>query len=365
MTRSPQVADRISAALLPEVRRIAVLRPAAVGDFVFALPALHAFRQAYPEAEIVYIGKQWHADFLAGRPGPVDRVEVLPPCPGVGAAPDANADSQALQDFMARMQDAQFDLAVQLYGGGLYSNPFTRRLGARVAIGMKASDAAPLDRWLGYEGLRNRRLQLLEVAALAGAATLCVGRELQSIERDRQEAAHAIAPDTQRPLVLIQPGASDSRRCWPLRRFAAVADALAQAGALIAVNGTRQEAPVVRSVIENMRCPAIDLSGGLSLSGLCGLLERAALLVSNDTGPLHLALAIGTPCVGIYWLTNLIESGPLWHDRHRAAVSVRVHCPVCGVENLQARCPHDASFVDGVPVEEVTALAMDLLRACQ
>lgn len=63
---------------LEDVRRIAVLRANAIGDLVFALPALDALRAAYHQAEIVLLGLPWHADFLAGRPGPIDRVEVVP-----------------------------------------------------------------------------------------------------------------------------------------------------------------------------------------------------------------------------------------------------------------------------------------------
>lgn len=348
--------------LLHGVKKIVVLRPNAVGDFVFSLPALHALKAAYPDAEIVYIGKRWHADFLDGRPGPVDKVEVIPPCPGVGAPLDAQADAQEVRSFVERMGNTGFDLAVQLYGGGHYSNPFVMRLGARVAIGMKAAGATPLDRWVHYEQLQNRRLHMLEVAALAGADILRIGAELHVTQRDRREAARIFPADMAQPLVVIQPAASDCRRCWSAERFAAVADALAREGALIAVNGTETEAPIVHRVIESMHYPAADLSGRLSLHGLCGLLERAALLVSNDTGPLHLALAIGTPCVGIYWLTNMIESGPLRQAAHRAALSVRLHCPVCGEENLKTRCVHDVSFVDDVAVEEVIGFAMGLLR---
>jgi ADP-heptose:LPS heptosyltransferase len=86
-------------------------------------------------------------------------------------------------------------------------------------------------------------------------------------------------------------------------------------------------------------------------------------MVSNDTGPLHLALALGTPSVGIFWLTNLVGGMPLRQGLLRAALSVRVHCPVCGAPNLARRCPHDPSFVDDVPVEEVTSMATSLLRA--
>lgn len=72
---------------LDGVRKIVVLRPGAVGDFVFALPALHALHQTYPDAELVLAGKAWHRAFLQGRPGPVDHVVEVPPVPGVGAAP--------------------------------------------------------------------------------------------------------------------------------------------------------------------------------------------------------------------------------------------------------------------------------------
>src|SRR5436309_7008981 len=71
------------------VRKIAVLRANALGDFIFALPALEALRAAYPQAEIVLLAKGWHATFLKGRPGPVDRVVVVPPCEGVSEEPGA------------------------------------------------------------------------------------------------------------------------------------------------------------------------------------------------------------------------------------------------------------------------------------
>lgn len=346
-----------------DVRNIVVLRPNAVGDFVFALPCLHALASVYPEARVTYIGRQWHADFLAGRPGPVHAVEVMPPCAGVGLPPDATVDQARVEDFVTRMRERKFDLALQIFGGGHYSNPFITRLGARVTAGMRAPGAPPLDRWVHYGPMQNRRLQMLEVTALVGAGRFSMEaqRELAVTPADRREADEAIRLAAGERLAVIQPGSTDRRRCWSPERFAEVGDALAGAGLRVAVNGTDAEAGVVRQVIEHMRAPAIDLSGRLSLSGLCGLLDRAALLVSNDTGPLHLALALGTPSVGIYWLTNLIESGALRQEGHRPALSVQVHCPVCGAENLNSRCPHDASFVDQVSVEQVIGQAMELL----
>jgi ADP-heptose:LPS heptosyltransferase len=350
----------VERAPLADVRSIVVLRPNALGDLMFCLPALHALKQCYPAAHLLYIGLPWHAAFLEGRPGPVDAVTVMPPYPGISV--QGEADPRAIDVFVDKLRAGRIDLAVQLFGGGRHANPFVRRLGARLTVGMCASDAEPLDRNVRHEGLVNRRLQLLEVAALAGAAAWPMRRELYVTGDDLAQAARLLPHGSERPLVLLQPGATDPRRRWPVQRFAALGDLLAGEGALVAVNGNAQEAPLVRELIGAMRHPAIDLSGKASLGALCGILARSALVVSNDTGPLHLALAIGTPAIGIYWLTNLIESGPLRQEGHRAAVSLRVHCPVCGAENINTRCAHDASFVDGVSQEEVNALALELLR---
>jgi ADP-heptose:LPS heptosyltransferase len=385
---------------LADVRKIAVFRPNAVGDFVFALPALHALRRAYPEAELVLLGLPWHAGFLDRRPGPVDRVIVVPPMAGVGLPPGADDGGAALR-FAAAMRGEAFDIACQMYGGGRYANPLVASFGARLAVGARADGAPPLDRWVRYAEPNNRRLALLEVASLAGACELTLAQELAVTAADRQAAARALpeglavpAPDpgvmrpagmrpegkrpadkpsasvdavvsASRPLVVLQPGSTDPRRCWPAASFAAVGDALAAVGAQLAVNGTAAEAPLARRVIDLMVYPAINLSGKLDLGGLCGLIEGAACVVSNDTGPLHLALAIGTPAVGIFWLTNLIDGMPLRQGLLRAALSLRQDCPVCGAPNLSSRCAHDASFVADVPVGQVIAMAMDLVRAAQ
>lgn len=109
-----------------------------------------------------------------------------------------------------------------------------------------------------------------------------------------------------------------------------------------------------------MRRGVADLCGKLSLPALCGLLERSVMMLSNDTGPLHLALALGTPTVGVFWLTNLIEAAPLRQHLLRPALSVRTHCPVCGAENRKTRCRHDVCFVDDVGVDEVAGMALAL-----
>lgn len=345
---------------LERVRKIAVLRANALGDFLLALPALDALRAAYPEAELVLLGKAWHAAFLAGRPGPVDRVVVVPPYGGVSADPGSPVDDAALDRFFDAMRSERFDLAVQIHGGGRSSNPFALRLGARTTIGLKTEDAPALDRWIPYVYYQSEVMRYLEVAALAGATFAHPEPRLAVTEADLREAA-ALVPARARPLVALHPGASDPRRRWPPASFAAVGDALAAAGAQVVVTGVEAERDVVEAVIGAMRWPALDLSGRLSVGGLAGVLSRCAAVVSNDTGPRHLAEAVGAATVGIYWCGNVINAGPMTRARHRPAISWRLHCPVCGASCIESRCEHRESFVADVPVAEAVASALDLL----
>jgi len=104
----------------------------------------------------------------------------------------------------------------------------------------------------------------------------------------------------------------------------------------------------------------LDLAGVLSLGGLLGLLARARLLVSNDTGTAHLARALDLPSVTICWIGNHAAYGPTGSARHAVAVSWQLTCPRCGQLNVTERCAHDDSFVDTVSVDEVQRLADEL-----
>src|SRR3954453_6431877 len=91
--RSSRASRRLMRNRIPGVRRIAVLRANALGDFILTLPAFEALAAAYPEAEIVLLGRAWHRQFLAGRPGPIDRVIAIPDG-AIGDEPVDIADSE-------------------------------------------------------------------------------------------------------------------------------------------------------------------------------------------------------------------------------------------------------------------------------
>ncbi|MEU3452428.1 glycosyltransferase family 9 protein [Micromonospora sp. NPDC006766] len=353
---------------VPDVERIAVLRANALGDFIFILPALEALRAAYPGAEIVLLGAPWHAQLWRDRPGPVDRVLVVPPAPGIR---DAGSDEpvSTMDEFLADAREERFDLAVQLHGGGANSNPVVAGLGARVTAGLRAEDAPPLDRWIRYVYYQPEVVRYLEVVALVGAPATTIVPALGVTKADRAEAREVLGEPT-RPRVALHPGATDTRRRWPPERFGEVARALTGDGYEVLVTGTPAERETVDAVVAAAGVPVRPQVGTLSLGGLAACYADCALVVSNDSGPLHLAGAVGTPTVGVYWIGNLINGATPMRARHRPIASWTTHCPVCGVDCTpgiyphrpgDGDCPHRDSFVADVPVVEVVEAARELL----
>ena len=347
--------------LVDDVLSIVVVRANGIGDFVVAIPALEALRAAYPQARITYLGLPWHAELLEGRPGPWDDVDVIPPYPNMIAGGDVDEDR--IDAFLDKHRARNYDLAVQLHGGGGGSNPFVERLQARVTAGARDAGAPPLDRWVRYAYYQHEVLRFLEVVALVGAPPVTIEPRLALTAADVRHAEAAL-PVSPQPLVVLHPGASDPRRRWPAESFAAVARALGDRGCRVAVVGSGPDDARAGACIAQLS-GAVNLVGELDLKAMVGVLARARLVVANDSGPRHLGAALGTPTAGVYWVGNLINAGPLLRGRHRVAVSFRITCPVCGADQSASgagRCPHDASFVADVTVDEVLGHATDLLE---
>jgi ADP-heptose:LPS heptosyltransferase len=288
----------------------------------------------------------------------VDRVVVVPPSRGVREEPGRPDDTAELGEFFERMQAERFDLALQMHGGGRWSNPFVLALGAGITAGCVTDDAAPLDRTIPYFYYQPEITRNLEVAGLVGAPPVTISPAVAVTAHDLAEAADFLELS---PFAVLHPGAGSVRRRWPPDRFAAVGDEFAALGMRVIVTGTGDERPIVEAVSRAMHAPAVNACDALSIGGLAGLLSRAEVVVSNDSGPLHLAAAVGAPTVGIFWIGNMINGAPLTRARHRPIASFQVKCPVCGAPNIDASCGHDTSFVVDAPLEKVVEAALELV----
>lgn len=344
-------------------RRIAFLRANGIGDFVFALPALAALRYSFPRAELIYLGNEAHVELLEGR-GLVDRSHIIPSFPGVTAGVDAPFDQDRIGDFLhAVMTDAP-DVVIQAHGGGRFSNTLATSFGAPLVVGMRAKDAPPIDRYVPYRVYHNEYDRYLEVVALLGAhPDPQVGHEpvLPVLAADLAQSEQVVSPSDE-PFVVLNTGATDERRRWHEDGFIEVARHVIRAGHRVVLTGNRTDVERTARVARELGSDAVDIAGRTSLGGLIGTLARAEAVVSNDTGALHLARAVGTPTVGLFWCGNLINSGPTRRTDHRALISWRTYCEECGVSCIEGVCGHEASFITDIPTEHVVLETLDLLE---
>ncbi|WP_461190188.1 glycosyltransferase family 9 protein [Arthrobacter sp. Z4-13] len=336
------------------VSRIAVLRGGGLGDLIFAIPAIAALKAAYPEASITLLGTPAHKALIAATKSPVDEVQVLPFAEGV--RPGAENEDE-LDRFFAEMRARRFDLAVQVHGGGRYSNPFLLRLGARHTVGTRTPDAASLERTVPYLYYQHEPLRALEVAGFAGAFP--VDLEARLAPAEELPASAQTADDDGQPLVVMHPGATDPRRRWPAERFAELAVACAGDGFQVVIVGDGSEKQIAERIVELAALGRVrSVAGELDMAGLVALLASAAVVVGNDSGPRHLAQALGVPTVGIFWAGNVINAGALGRSLHRIRASWVTACPSCGIDVTQVgwtapRCPHDDSVVAGIEARDV------------
>jgi ADP-heptose:LPS heptosyltransferase len=181
-----------------------------------------------------------------------------------------------------------------------------------------------------------------------------------------QEVAAQLLP-AGRPWVALHAGAGDPRRRWAADRFAAVADGLCAAGIRPVLVGSGSDVPMSAVVCRHAKAPLADLTGRTDLGTLAAVFGRCAVVVANDSGPLHLARAVGAATVGLYWCGNAINAAPPGRTRHRPLLSWIVHCPVCGLTPVPRDfrsgegCADRPSFLDQILVVEVLDEVLDLV----
>lgn len=273
--------------------RVLVLRALGLGDLLAGVPALRALRRAYPGHELVLAGPAELAP-VAAASGAVDR--VLP------AAAPGRAVPRTL-DWTGPPPD----VAVDLHGNG----PPSHRLLARLRPGRLLAFAHPetpeVDGpvWYADEHERERWCRLLRAYGIdADPADLRLPR-----------------PDAPSPApgaVVLHPGAGAPSRCWPVERYAAVAEALRARGRRVVVTGGADEADLVARLAKLADLPDTDVfGGGLPYDRLSALVAGARAVVSGDTGIAHLAVAHATPSVTLFGPVPPSRWGPPPHPRHR------------------------------------------------
>lgn len=348
---------RLSPVSLGPVRRIAVFRALALGDLLLSVPALRALRAGFPDAEITLISLPWARLFAQRFAAYIDRFVEFGGYPGIKEVP---YDQPRSERFLAEQRAYGYDLVIQMHGSGQQSNPLAVALGGRVTVGYYV-DAPPPGLTLGavYPDHAHESVRNLGLARLLGCPAGDVRLEFPILPEDRAEAATLLTPLRRYGGVWIgmHAGASAPARRWPAEYFAQVADTFAdRMGAQIILTGGPGEEPLAAAVADHMVTRPIDLSGKTSLGGLAAVIDSLDLFLTNDTGPSHIAYALGTPSVTLFGPIDPERWKPL-HGSDHIILRRPVDCGPCGLAN----CPLDHRCMRGLRPEMVSLVVERLL----
>ncbi len=307
-------------------RTVLVLRFSAVGDVVLTAPALDALRAAWPDARIVYAVKQRLAHLVEHNPN-VDEVIAL-------------RDGEGPLAYARRLRAARPSAVLDLHGK--IRSRILRALlpGVRKVVWHKRDfrDTLPVKL-----ALRPYHASMLfadryhaAVEELVGA-TLPKGRLQYFLgPGDRAaagEALRAAGLDPARPLLGLSPGANWATKRWPVERFAGLARRALARGYQVSVQGSAAEAPFGREVAR-LAPGTADLSGELDLPALGGFIAGCAAFVANDSGPMHIARALGVPTLAFFGSTD----PGMFDFRGHEALFAGVPCAPCSFFGRR-RCP--------------------------
>jgi heptosyltransferase-2 len=334
------------------VRRILVRAPTWLGDAVLSLPVLEGLRRTFPGAEVV----------VSARPAVAD---LFTQVPGIAAVvPDAGGGSRGLLATARRLRRERCDVAVHLpnsFGSAL----LTRLAGVPHRVGYARDARAPLlTAAVPVPPAAAGWHQVDWYRALLGALGWDEGERRpalvvpQGATAARRLLAGAPAAAREGPLLALAPGASyGGAKRWGPDRFATAAERLAgELGAAIAIVGSHREADEAAAVARQVRSPVVNLAGRTTLPELGAVLARCGVLLTNDSGAMHVAAAVGAPVVAVFGPTDPAATGPLG----RAAI---LRHPVACSPCRYRECPIGHPCMDGVTPAAVVAAARALLAA--
>ena len=351
------------AAAWTRARRILCVRLDGMGDVLMTTPAIRALRDTDPRREITLLASAGGAALRDLLPEVDDVIVYDAPWMKGGGAEGAAADLR----MVAELRERAFDAAVVFTVCTQSALPAaTMCYLAEVPLRLAHSRENPyrlLTDWVPESELESprrhevrRQLDLVEaVGATTADEALSVDIPARGFEEatDRLGAAGWLGADGE-PLTVVHVGASAASRRYPPDRFAEVACELVRHGHLLAFTGGPDEEGLIDSVRSRVDGRTVSLAGRLSVAGLAALLSMATVVVSNNTGPVHLSAAVGTPVVDVYALTNLqhtpwmVRSRVLYHD---------VPCKGC----LKSECPlHHHACLALVPPSDVVRAALEL-----
>ncbi len=287
---------------LQENCKILIIKPSSLGDIVHSLPFLHAIKKRYPKSEVHWVIAKGLFPFLEEHPL-IDRFWLF------------NKDQwkcfsnlkktvPELRFFIQGLRSQHFDVSIDL-SGLLRSGLITWVAGAKHKLGFAESDeGSPLFYTHKIHGDMNIHAidRYLKIATFMG----CEANEIH-YPLPPYDSNPAVCADLPEKYCVMVPSAGKEANRWPAERFGQLAAKFSMPSVLI---GGRGDEPVAETVVENANGKAISLAGRTTLKELIPIIKKAEFMVSNDTGPMHIAAACNVPVFAIFGPANPGRTGP-------------------------------------------------------
>ena len=344
--------------------RILIVRLSAMGDIIHAMPAVAGLRAQFPESRIDWAIEERWAPLLTSRALSDTSTSVSPEQPLVDFIhrvhmrrwrqhPFSSVTRTEMRALRLRLRELKYDHVIDLQGA-IRSALLAKASGARVRAGAMHPRELPARWWYNVKAHTPGRHVVDQAAEVVSAA---LGRTVEPLQPPFPISAEAEhwADDLTRAdsgtFAIINPGAGWGAKRWPAERYAAVVRTLGEHGFKALVNAGPGEANLAQEVVEHNKNSSRVVE--CSLPQLIAITRRAALFVGGDTGPLHLASALGTPAVAIFGPTDPARNGP-YGGRYvvlRSPESKRDH----------SRRSEPEPGLLNITVEQVTEAALGLL----
>jgi lipopolysaccharide heptosyltransferase I len=293
-----------------DARRIALIKPSALGDIVHSLPVLSALRRRFPAAAITWVINKSYEPLIAGHP---DLTDTLAFDRGSFKRGIGKAIAYSL-GFAAELRRRRFDLVIDLQGL-LRTGLMCLATGARVRVGF--ANAREGSRFAYTHRIRVPDADRIHAVDRYWriAEALGAGDGPKQFHVPLKDAALAWAnteiTGLPRPLLAVAVGARWLTKRWPPGHFAELLRrAQADFGGTCLFVGTGDDTALTVEVMQSLRGSVRDFTGKTTLPQLAALLSLADVMIANDTGPLHLAAALGRPCIAPYTCTRVALHGP-------------------------------------------------------
>ena len=316
--------------------KILIVKPSSLGDVVHSLPFLNALKQCFPEAGIDWVIADGLEGLLEGNPM-INRLWVIKK-DSWKKIRNARHTILEVKLLFGQLKQEKYDLVIDLQGL-LRSGMITSAAGAPVRVGLKeAREGSRVFYTHTVEGGKNIHAvdRYLKIAGYLGCGVSGVSFPLPSIEKP----SFPVPSDGYAVLV---PGARWKTKRWPAEHFGKLALLLREATVIV---GSRSDSDTADEIVSLSKSKAMSLAGKTDLKDLIGIMRRARFVVSNDSGPMHIAAALGIPVFAIFGPTDPARTGP--YGEGHTIIRSDVTCAPC----LKRSCD-DMKCLNTIKAEEV------------